>query len=196
VNYSELAADGRFKNLGLVAIIIAVISAWVLLKTWPAGKHKSISQHLGARATTFWIFMAILIVDNLLLLAFIWKWFVPELGLMPGFGLLFTVGFLLQVAAALIPDRGDGSKTSKRHGLAAFSMAGIMPLLTLWLALSPNVGTIPRILSALATAWMFFSFYLFLFVPRSRNHFLTFQTIYIASFYVCILASTYLREML
>jgi hypothetical protein len=185
--------DESFKVLGPIAIAIAVLTAWVLLKTWPQGKHASISQHAGAQTKTFWVFMVVMTLDNLLLLVFIWKWFVPAIGLRPGFAAIFTLGFLLQATAALIPDRGDGSRASKNHALAAFSMAGVMPLLTLWLALSPHVGTLPRLLSALGTAWMFFSFYLFLFVRRSRKHFLIFQTIFIATFYACILATTYLR---
>lgn len=185
--------DESFKVLGPVAVAVAVISIGVLLKTWPQGRHASISQHAGAQAKTFWAFMVVMLVDNLLLLAFIWKWFIPALGLLPGFGVVFTLGFLLQVVSALIPDRGDGSRASKHHGLAAFSMAGTMPLLTLWLALSPHVETLPRMLAALATAWMLFSFYLFLFRPSSHKHFLTYQSIYIAAFYVCILAAAYLR---
>jgi hypothetical protein len=182
-----------YKFLGILSIAIAVAAAWYLVKTWPKGRGSSLSRHAGAHKTAYWIFMAVLVGDGLLFYLFMLKWFVPAMHLAAGYTVLLTLGYALQVGTAFIPDRADGSRLSRSHGLVAFSMAGVMELLTTWLVFADGVSVPARLLAGIGAGWMTFFWLLFVFVKSTHRFFLVYQTLYIASFYVCILAATYIR---
>ncbi|HEX7963620.1 MAG TPA: hypothetical protein VF466_03435 [Candidatus Saccharimonadales bacterium] len=182
----------HLKFLGLLSVAVAVAAGAVLLRTWPKGKGFSISEHAGAQRRSYYLFLTVLIGDGFLFFLFMWRWFVPALRLPLGYMLLVLVGYLLQVATAVIPHRGDHGRLARLHGLVAFSMAGIMAVLTGLLALTSHVSAFGRMVAAATFGFMTLFWYLFVFVKSTRRHFLVYQAAYIASFYVCILAVSYL----
>lgn len=183
-----------FKILGIISVAMAVAAAMVLVKLWPRGTASSISQHAGGgHRAAYLLFAGVLIGGGFLFFLFMWRWFIPALQLPAGFGYVMALGYALLVATALIPDRADGGRASRLHGKVAYSMAGVMPVLTLWLALAPGVSVLARIVAAAATAWMVVCVYLYIFVKSTHPHYLVYQSSYIASFYASILAAAYLH---
>jgi len=179
--------------LGALSVLIAAAAFALILLLWPQGKKASISQHGGAHKVAYWIFASVLIADGLLFALFVWLWFMPVLQLPATFGYLVALGYALQIATAIIPDKADGRALSRLHARVAFSMAGVMMLLVGWLALAPHVAQWPRIFAGLVFLWMGISWLLFVYVKKVRNHFLVYQAVYIAAFYVAFIAAAYIR---
>jgi hypothetical protein len=181
------------KPLGVISIGLACTAGWFLLRRWPQGRASSISRHAGRQRTSYFLFASTLTLCGLLFSLFMWRWFGPTIGADWPFYVFLGLAIIFQLLTAWLPDNGQGGKISQTHGLVAFSMALMMQLLVACVALAPDVQPISRM-----TAWLVFTlmaifWYLFLFVKRSRGHFLIFQTLYIASFYVVIVLASYVR---
>jgi hypothetical protein len=174
-------------------VLIAAVAFTLILLLWPKGKKASISQHGAAHKVAYWIFASVMIADGLLFALFVWQWFIPNLQLPATFGYLVALGYALQIATAVIPDKADGRVLSRVHARVAFSMAGVMMLLVGWLALAGHVALWPRIFAGLVFVWMGICWLLFVYVKNTRNHFLVYQAIYIVAFYVAFIAAAYIR---
>jgi hypothetical protein len=193
VNCSLILGHPGYKILGPLSVLIAAAAFALLLILWPKGKSASISQHGGAHKVTYWLFASVLILDGGLFFAFMWQWFVPALQLPAAYGYLVALGYLLQIATAVIPDKGDRSRVSRVHAWVAFSMAGVMSVLIAWLTLAPHVAVGPRIFAGLVFLWMCICWLLFTYVKGTRKHFLVYQIIYVTCFYATFLAAAYVH---
>ncbi|HSW99387.1 MAG TPA: hypothetical protein VLF71_06175 [Candidatus Saccharimonadales bacterium] len=185
--------NNSVKLLGPVAIGVIVVLAVALVALWPRGKASSLSGHAGAQRASYWLFAAVLLLDGLLFFTFIWRWFVPALQLPAAYGYLAALGYLLQIATAVIPDTGGHSRASRMHAWVAFSMAAVMQLMVGGLVLAPHVAAVPRVFAAAVFGAMGVFWWLFACVKSVRRHFLVYQLCYIGGFFVVVLAAAYIR---
>lgn len=180
-----------FKHGGVVAIAVASLAFWWMVHSQPRGRAASISQHAGAQRHTYWVFAGVLTFAGGAFWLFLIEWLGPTLGVPLVFYLFVILGALFQLITGWVPDHGNGDTSSRIHGLAAFSMAAMMMLLAGCIVIATHVATVPRVLAGLAFVAMGVFWYLFLFVKRTHQHFLVYQSAYIASFYLTVIVATY-----
>ena len=185
--------DESVKWLGIGSIALAILAAWFMLRKWPKDRATSISGHAGAQRVSYLLFAGVVTLAGLMFAVFILRWFAPTIDASWPFYAYYALGFTLQMLTAWLPDDGSGKGISLLHRRVAFSMAAMMQLLVGCIALAPKVALVPRITAWVVFALMTFFWYLYLFVRSSRDHFLVYQTWYIASFYIVVMLVTYVR---
>lgn len=185
--------DESFKLLGPISVAIAVIAAWFMLRRYPMGRHASISQHAAAQRATYYLFAGVLTGAGLLFWLFLWRWFGPFVGAPGVFYLFLALGIVCQIITAWVPDTGQQDRQSRIHRKAAFTMAFMMAFMAGALVFAEHISLAARLFVAAVTAWMIISWFLFVFVKRTHQHFLVYQAIYIASFYAAVLFAAFAR---
>jgi len=103
---------------------------------------------------------------------------------------LLSAAIGLQVLAGVVP---DDAKTwrSKVHRIAAYGEAVLFVPLSILLILSPVVSAIGSAIGILALGYFIVSILLYAFAPKSQEHYLTFQALYIVAFQVQTLVAAY-----
>lgn len=179
------------KFLGAFSVALACILAAFMLRTWRGDRTMSLSRHAASHKLVYLLFASILTFDGALFYVFLWKWYMPALGLSAWFGFVLIAAAIFQLLAAWIPDK-IGWQT-KAHTFNALAVAACMMVQTLLIILVPHL---PGVLKALAAAYLLMSLYfgfLYLFVARAKQHFLAYQSVFFLGFYAIILLTTYIR---
>lgn len=127
----------------------------------------------------------------ILLTVFAFKWLAPALGLSPVFLWLLVIAVIGQLLALLIPS--TGGKMTTLHDITAYSMHFLLTPMAFIISLGSNIPTVTKNCTLALSFCMAFLLILFVFVKRTKDYSLYFQTAYGLSFHVVILLSTYLR---
>jgi hypothetical protein len=181
----------QYQSLGLIATAALAGSVSLLLWHSEVDHAKSISQHAALSKSGFVLFGLISTISATLLYIFMRQWFIPYHELSPVFSYLLLTGVACQLIAAWTPDANDGRLISRIHQFFAYTMAAIMPVLLVWLAVSPGVPFVGRVVCGLVGFMMFAYSVLAMLMPRLHQKYLIHQVIYIAVFYCSILVVTY-----
>ena len=95
-----------------------------------------------------------------------------------------------QFVTAWTPDTGKALKWI--HRIAAYSLAAFFPVLLYILINSAYISLFAQVIAAIAILMMSVFWGLFIFVKSSRAKYLIYQSLYLVSFHVSILAATYI----
>lgn len=111
---------------------------------------------------------------------------------LPGFAYyVLLIGVLGQYLACLVPDTKGW--VSKLHQTGAYTMSVTLGIMTGLIVFASRVSAPARLVDLFLLGAMVYLYGLFLFVPKSRERFLFYQSAYVALFHVAILVATYLR---
>jgi hypothetical protein len=125
------------------------------------------------------------------LLFYYWllSWFAPRLGLGKWFVVLLTLAFVGQFVAGTVPDVSGVKR--RIHRLAAYGMAYLFVPLSILMVNAPHISTLGKYFGLLCLAYLFSGWFLFLFFPKSKEHYLVFQVLYVVAFQLQILVAAY-----
>ena len=179
------------KYFGLAIVLASWAAGFYLVTKWRGTRAMSISQHAASASAATTLFAAVLLAGGLGFYVWLISWFSAELQLTKLFTVLITLAFIGQVVAAIVPDN-TGTKRIV-HRVAAYSMAGLFLPLSVLILTAQHYSVATTVMGIGAIVYMLVAWYLFLFVKSSRQHYLVFQSLYIVSFQIIILASAYLR---
>jgi len=160
----------------------------------PKDKTKSVSQHAATANKEFYLMYAFaFLIGTILFYLFCMFWFIPTFTLSFGFTLSLHLMTFLLILTALIPESG---KKVKVHQIVAYGFASMMMLLLVFVAISPKVSVLARIVSAVSVCWMAICWHLAFFSPYKQKvnlYYLLYQYSYVILFVLSILAATYIR---
>lgn len=182
-----MAMDGRL--LGLLAGLLIAVSMAFILTRWPRHRHRSVSMHVADRRSTFLLFAVASTLSVGLLYVFMSDWLMPTLQLPGAFQVVLVAALAGQLAAAWIPCLPG--RQEYWHSMAAYLMAGLLPVLLGFLLFSPVAPVPLKFFTAVAIGWMVIMLVLLLAVPRIKRLYLIFQLIYIWLFYSIIMIAAF-----
>jgi hypothetical protein len=177
------------RHLVLLAPLLVLGTALFILTRRPIDRARSISMHVGDAHHTFLLFAVASTLGSAVLSIFMWLWIIPALQLGVPFIAVLVLAMGSQLAAAWI--RYIDGRQGVVHSVFAYGMAVLMPILLGLVAASSQLTALPRVVVCLAAAWMVASFVLLFTVSQIRNHYLFYQSSYVVSFYIALLAATY-----
>ncbi|HEX8763260.1 MAG TPA: hypothetical protein VF733_05925 [Candidatus Saccharimonadales bacterium] len=180
-----------FHHFGLIAFSLFLLVMTVTLGVWGKDHALSLSGHAAKQRTSYAVFLTGLTTAGVLFYLFGSQWLAPTLQLNVVFSVLLAAATFLELITALVPDAGGVRGTI--HRLAAWSMALCMGLLSILVVVAPSMHGLAQIMCAMLAVYMVFTLLLFLFVPRTRTHFLLYQSSYVLSFFVIMLIAAYVR---
>lgn len=179
-----------FDYFGLIAVLASwVIGAFVVIRLGPT-RHKTISEHIASTRLGYLLGVAALAVIGALFYLWILGYLVPKLELGVTFIALLTVAVMLQIVAGLVPDDARTWR-SKLHRMVAYGEAALFVPLSVLLTISPQTSSAGVIVGCMTLGYFVISVILYTFVPKSRDHYLFFQALYIIVFQVQILVTAY-----
>ena len=149
----------------------------------------SLSQHAVLTKTSYFFFIIIFAITIPLFYLFIIQWFVPTFNLGRQFINLISIGLLLQIFYAIIPDVKGVSGLF--HKLFAYSFAFLLIPLNIIIFTSSNFSPIGRFASFASTLFMIFGLILLLWKKGKLKYYLFFQIAYVLCFHASILFATY-----
>ena len=179
-----------FRHGALLSFLFAGAGVGFILKRYGFEHAFSISTHAAKQRFSYWVFFASLIAAAGSFYLFTQYFLTPYFGLGDQFSLLVAVTLGLILATAIVPD--TGGRVGLLHGVAAWSMAVCLPIILASLLLSGKVNFGTSLIVGLAILYMVIDWFLFLFVPRTRQYFLLFQGTYVLSFFIAMIAVAYL----
>ncbi len=180
-----------FQHFALLSFLFAIAGVAVILKTYGHDRSRSISSHAAGQRTSYWLFLASITAAVVSFYAFTLFWLLPVVEISGITAAFIALALLLLIATAIIPD--SGGKKSLWHGIVAWSMAVLLLLVVIGLLLSQVLSPLSQGIVFLVVLYMIVDWLLFLFIKKTHQHFLLFQSTYVLSFYIAMLATAYLR---
>lgn len=178
-----------FEYFGLVAVGLSWLIGGLILWKWRIDNTKSISEHAASHRTAFLLCGLVLSVVGPLFYLWTLKYVVSPLGLGFSFTATLTLAILLQVATGLVPDVPGWKRTV--HRFTAYGMAALFFPLSIMLLLADGISVWAFLSGLMSVGYMVLGWFLFYFVPKSRDHYLIFQALYIVVFQLQILLVAY-----
>ncbi|MEO6760956.1 MAG: hypothetical protein ABI220_01090 [Candidatus Saccharimonadales bacterium] len=184
-----------YKFLAPVSILIVVLATAVMLIRWRGDNSMSMSMHAALDRRAYLMFAVALSLGGLLFYIFEIKWLVSHLNLSAAFVTFASLGLVLQLIAAWVPDV-PGLKR-RIHRPSAYTMAAIMGILLVFLAVAPAISTMALMVSMIALAIMAMVFGIFMIgsvsqlFSSAKSNYLIFQGSYVAVFFVAVLTVAY-----
>ncbi len=180
------------QHLGLVAIILLSISGFYTMRRWPMAARRSFSENVARDRSSLLFFGIYLTITTVVFYAFLLFWLGPNLGVGLSFYVLAWTAFFLQLLLSWVP--ATTGRSMAIHNVGAYGIAFIIPLSVMAILLTATVEVtfVQRVIVTVFMVITAIIFSLLFFVPKARNFFLYGQLAYFASFWVVVLAFTYL----
>jgi hypothetical protein len=187
-----MTAMDSYEVLGILSILSVWLCCGFLVYKWPGKLNMSLSQH-AAQTRAASVYYAVLLIPAVTgFYLFMSRWFIPTFKLDPSVRYILLAGTAGQYVACLIPDT-KGLK-SHIHQIAAYTMAATLSFMVVYLVFAANISMFSRVLNIVILVAMIYLYGLFLFVPKSRQKFLIYQSLYVILFHLAILSTTYINH--
>jgi len=187
---NEMLAE-NVKILGPLSIVIIWLGLAFLVYKWPGKLDMSLSRH-AAQTKRASVYYALLLMPAVTVFyIFMTKWFMPTFQLPMIAQYILATGVLGQYVACLVPD--TKGMASKIHQVGGYTMSVTLGVMLGFIIFASRVSTTARWIDIFIVAIMVYLYGLFLFVPKARQRFLIYQSLYVALFHVAILVATYIR---
>jgi len=175
-----------YKIFGVLSVFLTWSSvAYILLRIPRAAAH-SISHHAAQRKKEYRIFVLGMTTSLICMTLFVIKWLAPSLQL-PGYLIaVFLVAILLETIATWVP-LTEGRQFAI-HQWCSYGTAVIIPVILILLAVSPRVRGLAFYIDIAATVFIFAFWLMFFFIKKTREHYLVYQSLYIAAFHCALLS--------
>lgn len=161
----------------------------IIIWKWRIDNTKSISEHAASHRTAFLLCGVVLSIIGPLFYLWVLKYLVEPLALGTAFVGLMGFAIVLQFATGLVPDVPGWKRTV--HRSTAYGMAALFFPLAILLTIHDGISTLAFVFGLLSVGYMITGWFLFYFVPKSRENYLIFQALYIVVFQVQILVTAY-----
>ncbi len=182
--------DSIFRHFVLIAFVIYWSVVLIMIRKWWGGRHLTISLHASTNATTRKLFAVLVILETILYLLFLFKWFIPYYGMPYVFGVLVILTLGGHFVAGIIPETRGLSKTIHRWA-SYWSVALFVPELII-IGMTPSISPIVRTIALVFSVVLIWAWYMFLFKYNRREDILN-QALYISSLPVVLILSAYVR---
>jgi hypothetical protein len=179
------------QSLGVTAIGITTLSLAYILWRTELRMHHYISMHAADRRSTYLLFAISLTASAVLMYYFMLEWFSPALQLPLLFDATVLAALTAQVVAGWV--RYDAGRRGKVHDFFAFAMAWLMLAALVEAFFTGAMPLLPRVVTGLASGYMFTLIVLLGTWPGVRRYTLPLQASYIGAFFVAVLVATYVR---
>jgi hypothetical protein len=180
-----------FKVFGLLSIFLTWISIGYILFTIEKDLSKSISHHAALKTKNYIIFSVLMSVSLVLMYLFMTQWFIPTFQLPDFFKVTAVLAILLELTATFIPLTTGWKFTV--HQLTSYGTALLIPILLVSIALSSAISSEAFCVAIGSVFVAAVLIYLFFFVKKARDHYLVYQSVFVAAFHAAIVAATLLR---
>lgn len=182
-----------FKPFGAIGVAGMWLVISYILARWGVERSLTISQHVGKHKLGYGIYAVLSTVFLALFFCFSVLWFCPYFNLPTLAAIVIGIATTATLVAAWIPDRMRKDWMTIVHRTCAYTMALLLPVFVLFIAVSPNIQE-----AAKGIAWLEFGFLLILtcilsLSRKARSFYLTYQIIYLASFHATVLTAAYIR---
>jgi hypothetical protein len=186
-----MRAIESFKPLGPLSIFIIWVIVAILVTRWPRDSSKSISRHAASNKKAYLMMAAAETLTLSMFLFFCFFWLIPTFSLPLIFSICITLAGIGLVIASWLPD--TIGLMHRIHVISAYGAAAFFVPSLISLILDDKIPTVARVFSGVATLYMLAAIIAFIFYPKTKEHHLVFQGIYIMSFHVCILLTVFLK---
>lgn len=180
--------------VALISLSIFWFGLIILLTKWPRVANNSISQHSAAQRKSYIFFTAIQVSAGIITYLFMVKWFIPQFDLPILFTVVYTIVAWLQIISAFFPATSKGLV-----GLIHLQMAnGFAIGMMISAAFLCFFGTYSLTAKMLFVGTLIYMLYAISRIagkkgtPELLHNYLLLQVIYIVSFQVSILFTTFL----
>ena len=178
------------QHLIWIQIILVAIVVWYILTHTTIDRARSISLHVANEPRTIRLFAVVSTLAAIPFVAYLWFWLIPALQLPLIFTVLVLAAAACQVIAAWVP-HVETDRRGDIHQFFAYTMALLMPVVLSFLLFAHTITLAPKVIIGLMIAWMIISLLRYHFVPAAKLQYLAYQSAYIASFCIGLLAATY-----
>lgn len=175
-------------NLGVISALF-VILACAIPVIGRIDKSLTISRH-AAQNRWYWLYVGLSSIGLLMFYVFMLRIYIPELGFSSTFSLILTVGLFCDLISLYIPDSG-GFK-SKAHGFLAYTMMLSIPVMVLYVVMTPNIDSVAKLIGLFTLNFMVTTLVSMRKSEHVRRNILAYQSIYIVSYFFTILSSYFL----
>ena len=179
-----------YKYFGLLATVILIAGLTFVARRWPAGRHKTFSQHVAPRRSSTVFYFGLFCLVLPLLVAFFIGWFTPHFGLTHWLNVTVVLSALFQLACTLVPET-KGRQAAWHRALAGVSAILLVPAVAI-IATAPSLAPILRPATWLGLGVMASCIYLVARAKGEPKNFLIIQTVYFAAFLLPVLLVSYL----
>ena len=183
--------DNIYKHFAVLAALAYWPAAIYMVRKWPKGRQNSFSLHAAANKHTRMLFAMAVTLETALYMLFAFKWFIPNFGMPFVFGLLIAPIAGLHFIAGIIPETKGLSKWI--HRKASYLCVVLFIPAFFIIATTHTISPLARILAGGYDIWILALWYVYITQPDKRQEDLVYQSIYISSLPITLIAATYLR---
>jgi Na+/glutamate symporter len=183
--------DDNFKFIGLLSIFLTWASIGYILFTIEKDLTKSISHHAVLKTKNYIIFSTLMSASLVLMYLFMTRWFIPTFRLPASFQITVILAIVLELITTFIPLTTGWKFTV--HQLTSYGTALLIPVLLVSIALSSVISASSFYVAIVSVIVVTVLIFLFFFVKRARDHYLVYQSIFVAAFHGTVVAATLLR---
>jgi hypothetical protein len=180
-----------YKLFGLFSVLICWASIGYVLVRIPKNLSQSISHHAAQRKHEYTVFALGMTVALILMAIFAIQWVVPTLRLPTYFTVTFILAVILETITTWVP-LTEGIRFTI-HQWCSYGTAASIPIILIFLALSPNIGSLALYTDIFAIAVIIVFWVMFFFIKKAGEKYLIFQNLYIAVFHFALLAVAFVK---
>jgi hypothetical protein len=185
-----MQTDNFFQIYGMVSIALTWLAISFVLLITERNLARSVSHHAAVKSGNHLIFGLIMTASLVTMCVFMYGWFIPSFNLPLPFALVVGLAILLEFITTWIPLTVGWRYVT--HQLCSYGAALLIPVLLVFMLLSPKISGLSMVICIGSLALMSFLLYLFLFVKSAHSRYLVYQNIYIAAFHISILSVAYI----
>lgn len=170
--------------LGLLSFILMWFAIFYVLYKNPRELSKSISHHAAKDTSAYRVFAVIMTAALLLLTAYLFLYLIPAANLHAFLVSLFVIAVILELLTTWIPLSDD--RRLHPHAILSDTAAFLMPVITTGLALSGHLKSAALTVAYIGLVIMIGLIVIFFTVPKAREKYLVYQSVYVLAFLLTI----------
>lgn len=185
-----LAFNELYPYMGLLSFILTWFAISYVLYKNPRELSKSISHHASKDIRVYRVFAVTMTAALLLLTAYLSLYLIPTANLPIVLVSLFVIAIILELLTTWIPLSDD--RRFHPHAVLSNTAAFLMPVITTGLVFSSHLKSAALTVAYMGLVVMVGLLVVFFAIPKARNTYLVYQSMYILAFLLTIVLVPFL----
>lgn len=179
-----LAFNEIYPYTGPFSFILMGFAIFYVLYKNPREFNKSISHHAAKDLKVYKVFAVVMSVALLSLVGYLFLFLIPVVHLSISIVVLFVVAIILELLTTWVPLTDD--RKLHPHAILSNTAAFLMPVITIGLLASGHLKGSALVLAYIGLSVMVGLVIIFFTVPKARNMYLVYQSMYIVAFLLTV----------